>query len=97
MTKLLGRLLLALLIPATCFSQTPTGTELLSAINAQSDLWTHGKPFHLEADFVTQLQKPETGHLTWKWSASDLWQQEISLGAYNQTSVRKGGDRKSVG
>ena len=88
--KVAGTSLLALLLSSICVGQGPNAAQLLSAASAQADLWVPGNSYRLEADFVTQLQKPETGHLTLKWSAKDTWRQEITLGTYQQISVRQG-------
>ena len=70
------------------FCQSTATADALKAINKRDDLWNSS--FHLEADFVAQLTKPETGHLTWNWSTKDSWYREISLGKYHEIRVRKG-------
>jgi len=63
---------------------------LVKEINAQSSLWTAGESFLLEADFVTQLHKSETGHFTWRWSSNSQWEQETTLADFHQITVKKG-------
>jgi TonB family protein len=87
--KILGTTLLALVLSAVGSSQTRSAADLLSDIDAQGSLWSTNRPFLLEADFVAQVHKPETGHFTWKWSAKDLWREETTLADFHQVAVRK--------
>ena len=83
-------LLFASLLQVVCVAQVASDAQLLGAAASQAQLWTPGKPYRLEADFVTQLQKPETGHVTLIWSAKDLWKEQISLAEYQEITVRNG-------
>lgn len=89
MKKTFGVILFAIVLPAACFSQTPSAADLLKDIEAQGSAWSENQSFLLEADFVTQLHKVETGHFTAKWAAKDLWQEETTLGNFHQIIVRK--------
>jgi TonB family protein len=88
--KFLNIILSALVLSATGFPQTRSAADLLKGINAQGSLWSADKPFLLQADFATQLHTTETGHVTWKWSSKELWQEETTLADFHQITVRKG-------
>jgi hypothetical protein len=56
--QLVETVLSMFLLAATCLSQAPpTAEELVKSINDRTSLWSLDRPFHLEADFVTQLDK----------------------------------------
>jgi TonB family protein len=88
--RLLRTIVAVAFLSSASFSQTPTTVELLKAINDRDNLWSGDRSFHLEADFVTQLGGPETGHVSWKWENNDEWKQELTLKAYHQITVQKG-------
>jgi TonB family protein len=90
--KILNIILFALVLSAAGFSQTPSAADLLKDIDAQGSLWSADKPFLLQADVATQLHTTETGHVTWKWSSKELWQEETTLADFHQITVRKGDD-----
>lgn len=77
-------------LSAIGYAQSPSAADLLKTIDTQGSVWSTKKSFLLEADFVAQLHKPETGHFTWKWSATDLWREETTLADFHQIAVRKG-------
>lgn len=85
------RLLVVSLMAGECFAQMPSaGDQLLEQINSLSDIRSANQPFQLEADFTIQLTTPQSGHLSWKWSAKDLWRQEITMGSFSEAQVRNG-------
>jgi TonB family protein len=84
-------IIVVFLLTAASWSQAlPGADELIKAINDRPNLWSLDRPFHLEADFVTQLDKPETGHVSWKYQVRGKWKQEISLVRYQQITVQNG-------
>ncbi len=88
MKKALRITLFIAVLPTLSYSQTTSAADLLKDIDAQGSLWSANKSFLLEADFVAQVHKPETGHFTWKWSGKELWQEETTLADFHQIAVR---------
>lgn len=69
----------------------PALHELLSDSSRQADIFAKGSPpFEMEADFVAQLRVPTKGHLTLKWGAPDRYWQQVTIGDFQQTDIRKG-------
>jgi hypothetical protein len=65
--------------------------QLLTAVSDRVNIRSTGAhPFQMDADFTAQINVPQKGHLTWKWVSSDLWSQEVEMGAYRQLNIRKG-------
>jgi len=91
LTTILGGALLVSLMTVTSSAQLPSPNDhLLSDINSVSDIRSADEPFQLDADFTIQLTTPRAGHLTYKWSAKDLWTQEITVDQYREVNLRKG-------
>lgn len=73
------------------FAGDTTAPDLLTATSRLVDIRSNGdKPFQLDADFTAQTNLKLEGHLIWKWSAKDLWSQEIRMGDYREVSIRNG-------
>jgi TonB family protein len=47
-------------------------------------------PFHLDIDFKMQVQVLEQGHLILKREAKDRWWRRVTVGALQETDIRKG-------
>jgi len=72
-------------------SADPATQQLLVAAEQQVDLFNRdASPFHMELDFVAQVQVPTQGHVTYKWQANDRWWRKVSMGAYQQVDIRNG-------
>jgi TonB family protein len=62
-------------------------TDAASLVNLRC---SEGKPFELMAEFTARTDQPRSGHLTLRWSAKDLWSEDILAGDYFEHDVRKG-------
>lgn len=68
-----------------------SGEQLLkSAADVVNIRANNAKPFQLDCDFVAQGQVPLNGHATLKWSAKDLWSEEVTMGEYKELRILKG-------
>jgi hypothetical protein len=85
----LCELLLFVTVILPCRADTPD-QQLLTAVSDRVNIRSTGAhPFQMDADFTSQINVPQKGHLTWKWVSSDLWSQEVEMGAYRQLNIRK--------
>lgn len=90
--RAIGTILIALFSVPKCTAQADNTDALLKTIRNLVNIRSAGaKPFQMEVDFTAQVNDSQTGHLTFKWAAGDLWSQDITMGQYRERDVRKGG------
>jgi TonB family protein len=90
----MNSLILASLFFIACLpalgANNPEAQELFANAEKQANLFhDQARPFQLEVDFLAQLNVPTQGHLTLKWEGKDRWRSEVSIGGFEQITVRK--------
>src|ERR1700677_1144093 len=89
---------LALIAAILIASAWPSGaqdhaaeTQVRDAGRKPRDLFqSSGSPFDLEIDFTAQSHEPTSGHLSVKWQSKNHWWSKVSVGGFEQTTIRNG-------